>query len=70
MAWTDNPKIRDLEPYAKKHNFTQVIVIGVRNDGAFEVLSYGITKNLCDDAEKVNKQIYDKIISGDIAFDF
>ena len=69
MGWANNPKIRDLEPYAKKHGFTQVITIGIRDDGMFEVLSYGRTKALCGDAEKVNKQIYNMIVSGDIIFE-
>jgi len=66
MGWTNNPKVRALEPYAKKHGFNQVIVVGVRPDGNFEVISYGITAGYCDDAKKVNQQIYDRIASGDI----
>lgn len=66
MGWQDNPKIRDLEPYAKKHGFMKVILVGIRNDGQFEVISYGRTAQLCKEAESANQQIYNRIMEGDV----
>lgn len=66
MAWTNDSKIRDLEPYAEKHDFQQVVIIAIRPDDKFEVISYGRNKKLCDSAKEVADEIYDLVISGEI----
>jgi len=66
MAWNNNPVIRDLEPYAKKHGYKMVIALCIKGDRAFAVNSYGKTKHLCDAAKQINEHIYDKVLDREI----
>ena len=66
MGWTTEPKIRDLEPYAKKHGYQYVVVMGVhRNGETFDVNSYGETKQLCKVAKIAGEQLFDMIVAGE-----
>jgi len=48
MSWKDDPKIRDLEPYCKKHGYAYVVAFCVDEAGeVFTVNTYGKTKKLC-----------------------
>jgi hypothetical protein len=64
MSWTNNPEIRDLEPYSKKHKFKAVVLIGFRGDGRFTVNSFGQNKSLCKLAEKVNDAVAEALEIG------
>lgn len=58
MAWKDNPKIRDLETYAKKHGYSRVIVMAVHTNGeSYDITTYGRTKALCDSAKVAGDQL-------------
>lgn len=62
MGWKSDSRIRDLEPYAKKHGYEQVIVIGIK-DGKerYEINTYGKTKSLCDQAKSIGDTIADLV---------
>jgi len=48
MGWRSNPKIRDLEPYAKRHGYQMVVVFAVCGNGEqYEVNTYGRDAKLC-----------------------
>ena len=64
MAWKNNPQIRDLESYAKKHGFKAVVVVCFSGDSKFTVNSYGLDKKLCDAAGKINKRLYTELKTG------
>ena len=65
MGWKDDPKIRDLEPYAKKHGYQYLVVVGVGMDGIrADVTTFGRTRRLCQAAEIAGEQIMDMIKQG------
>lgn len=65
MSWKNNPKIRDLEPYAKKHNYSMVVVMAIREDGKqYDVTTYGRNKSLCVAAALAGKQLNKLVQSG------
>lgn len=65
MAWKDNPKIRDLEPYAKKHGYSMVIVMAVHKKGeTFDITTYGRTREQCTAAGVAGDQLHDLVVSG------
>ncbi len=66
MAWNSEPEIRDLGEYAKKNRYKAVVAICFMGNGKFSVNSYGKTALLCGEAKKVNGQIYDEIMRGEI----
>lgn len=65
MSWKNDPKIRDLEPYAKKHGYSYVVAFGVHSDGSgFTVNTYGQTKKLCKAGAIAGKQLIEIVQSG------
>lgn len=66
MAWTKDPKIRELVIYAKSHGFVAVVAICIRDDGQFEVLSAGDDAANCAKIKPAGDKIFDKICCGDI----
>lgn len=47
-----------------------MIVLAINSKtGTFETVSYGVTRQLCDEARKINEQIHAKVASGDIEID-
>ena len=64
MAWNDNPKIRGLGDFAKKHRFKAVIAIAIPDNDSdqFEVLTYGHHAELCRRAESIGNEIYEQIL--------
>jgi hypothetical protein len=70
MAWNPSPKIADLRNIAPKWGYDQMIVLAINSKtGTFETVSYGVTRQLCDEARKINEQIHAKVASGDIEID-
>ncbi len=65
MAWNDNPQVRELVDYMKRHSFKRGVFIGI-NDSDFAVVTGGIDKKLCDSAKKIGDRIYSEIASGEI----
>jgi len=66
MAWRNEPKIRDLEPYAKKHGLRYVVLFGVHADGSkYDVTTYGINRLHCDVAAIAGKQLQEIIKDGE-----
>lgn len=66
MAWNSDPVVRDLGKYAGKHNFQQAVVIGIKQDGEFQVVSYGKNAVLCKAAKSIADQIYSQIMEGSV----
>ena len=66
MAWNSDPVIRDLGKYAGRHKFKQAVVVGIKDNGKFEVVSYGKTAALCKKAKFLSDQIYNNILGGEI----
>ncbi len=65
MAWSDNPKIRDLEPYAQNHDYMYVVLFGVRIGGeVFDVTTYGRTPKLCKAAAVAGDELAHLVKSG------
>lgn len=67
MTWNSNPKVRQLADYAKQHSFKQAVVIGIREDGKYEVISCGKNRRECDNAKLLNDQLSSAIDSGEIS---
>ena len=68
MAWNNDPKIRELVNYAKKHRFKAVVSICIRDDGRFEVLSVGDDAKNCDKTKSVGDEVFRMMSAGDIEF--
>ncbi len=65
MSWKDNPKIRDLEPYATVHNYDMVVVLGIKPDGeTYEIVTYGKTKSLCKQADGIGARLNRAVQAG------
>ena len=59
MSWKNDPKIRDLEPYCKKHGYAYVVAFCVSDDHRqFAVTTYGRTKQLCKAAALAGDGLY------------
>jgi hypothetical protein len=70
MAWNPSPKIADLRDLAGKWKADQMIVLAIHADnGTFEVVSYGRTRELCDRARLVNDRICQMVSDGTIEID-
>lgn len=72
MAWNDNPQIRDLAAWAKKHGYNMAIAIVFQNDltGGVGYISYGCDKQRCDWAKQIGDKIHDAIFDGEIDVTF
>lgn len=71
MAWNDEPTVRDLDKYGRKHGFKRIVLVGLNQEkGVFEVVTWGKNKKRCDNARKIGEEIYQKIKSGEILVDF
>lgn len=66
MAWNNDPKVRELKPYADRHGFKAVIALCIGEGGKFEVISYGKTAKLCKAAGKVCDRLYNEVSTGEI----
>lgn len=47
MAWNDDPLIRDLAEYGKKHGFDRCVVVGIDSEGGMKSATWGKSKRLC-----------------------
>lgn len=71
MSWNPSPKVAAARDYGMKFGKQQVIILalGLTPDGqnvAFEVISYGQTRELCATAGRLAGKIKDAIERGDI----
>lgn len=58
MGVTDNPKLTDIEPYARKHGYDLVVLYALREDRQiFEVNTYGRGDELAKAAGIVGEQL-------------
>lgn len=65
MSWKDEPKIRQLEPYAREHGYRYVVLFGVKSCGTeYALTTYGTTKCNCDIAKIAGDQLHKLIESG------
>jgi len=72
MAWNDNPQVRDLAMWAKKHKYNMTIAIVFQHDlkGGVGYVSYGCDKSRCDWAKQIGDRIYGMMLDGDIDLTF
>lgn len=67
MAWNPSPEVAVARDFGKKFNYNKVYIIAVNEaSGKFEVVSYGETKQECDEAKKCADRIFDEIQRGSI----
>jgi len=65
MSWKNDPRIRDLEPYAKKHGLEYVVLFGLQNGGnQYNITTYGRDRRLCDVAHIAGDQLHGLIQRG------
>lgn len=65
MAWNPSPEIAALRELAPKLKARQVIVIAINEDGStFGVHTFGKTRLLCDQADKIGKQVFKMVNQG------
>ncbi len=65
MGWKNNPKIRDLEPYCKRHGYVCVVAFCVAQDGTtFSINTYGQNAKLCKAAAIAGDQLFQLVHDG------
>jgi len=67
MAWNPSPKVDCAREYGKKFNKKMVIIISTDGD-TVEVVSYGKTKKLCNDAKRTADYLFDGFKMGCFRF--
>ena len=65
MSWKDDPKIRELEPYAKKHGYLTIVLFAV-HEGAeqYNITTYGRDAKLCKAAAVAGGQLHELVQAG------
>jgi|GEM_PF-5212271 len=65
MAWNDDPRIRELEPYAKKYGYLTVVLFAV-HEGAkkYNITTYGRDAKLCKAAACAGDALHDIVQAG------
>ena len=61
MAWNPSPKVADCREIARKWGHQRVIIIAL-NHYNIEMVTYGETKALCDDAKRLGDAAYDAVM--------
>ncbi len=70
MAWNPSPKVADCREIAKKWKSRQVVIVSVsesRTGLQLEVVTYGETRALCDQAKGIGDAVYNaayKVLEG------
>ena len=65
MSWRNDPRIRELEPYAHKHGYRYIVLFAVDEDGnKYAVTTYGTTKQNCEIADIAGRQLHELVESG------
>jgi len=60
MAWNPTPKVAAARDFGNKFGKDKVVIISIDyKAGTLEVTTYGRTKEMCGEAEKLGKAIYD-----------
>jgi len=69
MAWNPSPEVAHARDYGKKFNFDRVVILAVNDaTGKFEIVSYGATKQKCNETKITADKIFDKVANGEIEF--
>lgn len=64
MAWNPSPKVADCREIARKWGFNKVIIIALEDDrGRMTAASYGKTKEMCADAERLSGVAYESVFN-------
>lgn len=64
MAWNPSPKVAVARDFGKRFEKQQVFIIALdRNKRTCEVISYGETKTLCDEAKKLGSAVHGEVFS-------
>ena len=67
MAWNPSPEVAVARDFGKKYNYSKVYIIGVNEDtGQFITVSYGQTKQKCNEAKICADAINEQIAQGKI----
>ena len=65
MSWKSDPKIRELEPYTRKHEYRYVVLFAMHDNGEeCTITTYGTTRRNCDVAKIAGAQLRDLVRSG------
>jgi len=65
MTWRDDPRIRQLEPYAEQHGYATIVLFAIHDNGTeYTVTTYGKTAKLCKAAKQAGDAIHELIQSG------
>jgi len=68
MAWNPSPEVAAARDFGKKFNYDKVYIIAVsERRSQFEIISYGETKQKCDEAKKYADELFNKIATGEIS---
>lgn len=69
MAWNPEPKVGAARDFGKKFGYEQVLIIGISRKGqGFGIVSYGETKKLCADAERMSGNLAKFLEDGGIGY--
>lgn len=64
MAWNDDPLVRDLADYCKKHKFPVGIFWGITENGKHaQLVSFGKNRGLCNEAKDIGNKVVDAIFA-------
>ena len=67
MAWNNDPKVRDLGEYCKKHGYEKGIFIGIPpGNKTFGVITYGEDAVKCEEAKEIGDQIFEAVQNSEI----
>lgn len=69
MAWNPSPQVAIARDFGKKFEYSHVLIIGINpKTDALGIVTYGETKKLCADADKMGQKIAEFIESGGIGY--
>ena len=57
MAWNTSPEVAAARDFGKKFNAKRVIILRVNEDNSFGYVSYGKTRELCDQTRDLAEKI-------------
>ena len=52
MAYNSDIHVRELEKYAEKLGFSQCVMVGIKSNGQYAVITWGENKYLCEQTKK------------------
>jgi len=62
MAWNPSSKVAVARDFGKTFNKEIVIILSINDKGELEYASYGTTKDLCGEAERLADAAFDAVM--------